>query len=90
MRITPDEVIGFFSIDLILLAALGPGVYSASNRKTESLKSHAHTCSKRERDVRFCSSSWNLNINSKPWYIPPKHSISGRIRYLIKWKDLVI
>jgi hypothetical protein len=32
MRITPDEVIGFFSIDLILLAALGPGVYSASNR----------------------------------------------------------
>jgi hypothetical protein len=28
----PDEVIGFFSIDLILLAALGPGVYSASNR----------------------------------------------------------
>jgi hypothetical protein len=28
----PDEVIGFFSIDLILPAALGPGVYSASNR----------------------------------------------------------
>jgi hypothetical protein len=27
-----DEVIGFFSIDLILPAALGPGVYSASNR----------------------------------------------------------
>jgi hypothetical protein len=27
-----DEVIGFFSIDLILSAALGPGVYSASNR----------------------------------------------------------
>jgi hypothetical protein len=29
---SPDEVIGFFSIDLILPAALGPGVYSASNR----------------------------------------------------------
>jgi hypothetical protein len=28
----PDEVIGFFSIDLILPAALGPGVYSASNK----------------------------------------------------------
>jgi hypothetical protein len=28
----PDEVIGFFSVDLILPAALGPGVYSASNR----------------------------------------------------------
>jgi hypothetical protein len=28
----PDEVIGFFSIDLIIPAALGPGVYSASNR----------------------------------------------------------
>jgi hypothetical protein len=28
----PDEVIGFFPIDLILPAALGPGVYSASNR----------------------------------------------------------
>jgi hypothetical protein len=28
----PDEVIGFFSIDVILPAALGPGVYSASNR----------------------------------------------------------
>jgi hypothetical protein len=28
----PDEVIEFFSIDLILPAALGPGVYSASNR----------------------------------------------------------
>jgi hypothetical protein len=27
-----NEVIGFFSIDLILPAALGPGVYSASNR----------------------------------------------------------
>jgi hypothetical protein len=27
-----DEVIGFFSIDLILPATLGPGVYSASNR----------------------------------------------------------
>jgi hypothetical protein len=27
-----DEVIRFFSIDLILLAALGRGVYSASNR----------------------------------------------------------
>jgi hypothetical protein len=27
-----DEVIGFFSIDLILPAALGHGVYSASNR----------------------------------------------------------
>jgi hypothetical protein len=26
------EVIGFFSIDLILPAALGPGVYSASNK----------------------------------------------------------
>jgi hypothetical protein len=29
---SPDEVIGFFSIDVILPAALGPGVYSASNR----------------------------------------------------------
>jgi hypothetical protein len=29
---SPDEVIGFFSIDLILPAAVGPGVYSASNR----------------------------------------------------------
>jgi hypothetical protein len=28
----PNEVIGFFSIDLILPATLGPGVYSASNR----------------------------------------------------------
>jgi hypothetical protein len=28
----PDEVNGFFSIYLILPAALGPGVYSASNR----------------------------------------------------------
>jgi hypothetical protein len=28
----PDEVIGFSSIDLILPAALGPGVHSASNR----------------------------------------------------------
>jgi hypothetical protein len=28
----PDEVIGFFSIDLILLAALGPEVYSVSNK----------------------------------------------------------
>jgi hypothetical protein len=28
----PDVVIVFFSIDLILPAALGPGVYSASNR----------------------------------------------------------
>jgi hypothetical protein len=28
----PDEVIGFFSLYLILPAALGPGVYSASNR----------------------------------------------------------
>jgi hypothetical protein len=28
----PDEVIDFFSIYLILPAALGPGVYSASNR----------------------------------------------------------
>jgi hypothetical protein len=28
----PDEVNAFFSIYLILLAALGPGVYSASNR----------------------------------------------------------
>jgi hypothetical protein len=27
-----DEVTGFFSIDLILPAALGSGVYSASNR----------------------------------------------------------
>jgi hypothetical protein len=27
-----DEVIGYFSIDLILPAAIGPGVYSASNR----------------------------------------------------------
>jgi hypothetical protein len=27
-----DEAIGFFSVDLILPAALGPGVYSASNR----------------------------------------------------------
>jgi hypothetical protein len=28
----PDEVIEFFSIYQILPAALGPGVYSASNR----------------------------------------------------------
>jgi hypothetical protein len=28
----PDEVIGFFSIDVILPATLGPGVYSASTR----------------------------------------------------------
>jgi hypothetical protein len=28
----PDVVIGFFSIKLTLPAALGPGVYSASNR----------------------------------------------------------
>jgi hypothetical protein len=28
----PNEVIEFFSIYLILPAALGPGVYSASNR----------------------------------------------------------
>jgi hypothetical protein len=28
----PDEVIGFFSINLILPAALGPRVYSTSNR----------------------------------------------------------
>jgi hypothetical protein len=28
----PDEVIGFISIDLTLPAALGPGVYSVSNR----------------------------------------------------------
>jgi hypothetical protein len=28
----PDEVIVFFSIYLILLAVLGPGVYWASNR----------------------------------------------------------
>jgi hypothetical protein len=28
----PDEVIGFFSIDLILPAGLGPEVYSAPNR----------------------------------------------------------
>jgi hypothetical protein len=28
----PDEMNGFFSSYLILLAALGPGVYSASNR----------------------------------------------------------
>jgi hypothetical protein len=28
----PNEVTGFFSIDLILPDALGPGVYSASNR----------------------------------------------------------
>jgi hypothetical protein len=28
----PDKVNGFFPIYLILLAALGPGVYSASNR----------------------------------------------------------
>jgi hypothetical protein len=28
----PDEVNEFFSIYLILLAALGPGVYAASNR----------------------------------------------------------
>jgi hypothetical protein len=28
----PNEDIGFFSIDLILPAALGPGVYSASNK----------------------------------------------------------
>jgi hypothetical protein len=28
----PDEVIEFFSMYLILQAALGPGVYSASNR----------------------------------------------------------
>jgi hypothetical protein len=27
-----DEVIGFFPIDLILLAALGPGVYSLPDR----------------------------------------------------------
>jgi hypothetical protein len=31
-KILKNEVIGFFSIDLILLAALGPGVHSASNR----------------------------------------------------------
>jgi hypothetical protein len=29
---SPDEVFGFFSIDLILPAALGPGDYSASHR----------------------------------------------------------
>jgi hypothetical protein len=29
---SPDEVIGYFSIDLILPAALGSGVYSACNR----------------------------------------------------------
>jgi hypothetical protein len=29
----PDEVIRFVSIDVILPAALGPGVYSVSNRK---------------------------------------------------------
>jgi hypothetical protein len=29
---SPDEVKGFFSIHLILPSALGPGVYSASNR----------------------------------------------------------
>jgi hypothetical protein len=28
----PDEIIGFFSIDIILATALGPGVDSASNR----------------------------------------------------------
>jgi hypothetical protein len=28
----PDEVNEFFSISLIILAALGPGVYSAYNR----------------------------------------------------------
>jgi hypothetical protein len=28
----PDEVINYFSMYLILPAALGPGVYSASNR----------------------------------------------------------
>jgi hypothetical protein len=32
LKAIPDEVIGFFSIDLILPTALGPGVYSASNR----------------------------------------------------------
>jgi hypothetical protein len=30
---SPDEVNDFFSIHLILPAVLGPGVYSASNRK---------------------------------------------------------
>jgi hypothetical protein len=33
-----DEVIGFLSIDLILPAALGPGVYSASNDYQELIK----------------------------------------------------
>jgi hypothetical protein len=32
MGLRPDEVINFFSIYLILLAALGPRVYYASNR----------------------------------------------------------
>jgi hypothetical protein len=36
----PYEVIGFFSVDLILPVAPGPGVYSASNRNEyqESIK----------------------------------------------------
>jgi hypothetical protein len=33
MGSTPDEVFGFLSLYLILPAALGPGVYSASNTK---------------------------------------------------------
>jgi hypothetical protein len=31
-RSTPDEVDEFFSVNLILPAAIGPGVYSVSNR----------------------------------------------------------
>jgi hypothetical protein len=31
-KLIPDEVIALFSVDLILPAALGPGVYSASSR----------------------------------------------------------
>jgi hypothetical protein len=38
----PEEVIEFFSIYLILPAALGPGVYSASNRnKYQKQKNNA-------------------------------------------------
>jgi hypothetical protein len=52
----PDEVTEYFSIHLILLDALGPGVYSASNRNEYQNQKKIMFLGSRTRPVRRADS----------------------------------
>jgi hypothetical protein len=65
----PDEVIEFFSIYLILPAALGPGVYSASNRIEYQKQKNVSVVPNKQMILRVMVFMGVLRLNVGGWEV---------------------